>query len=251
MNNKRPKITIITITYNSEATISETIQSVVSQNYDDLEYIIIDGGSVDNTLGIANGYRDKIARVISEPDEGISDAFNKGIRLATGEIIGIINSDDLLADNALNCIASVYSPTIDVYSGNVLFFGGKRKDRISKPDTCFDKLKLQYGVAHPGRFIRKDAYEKWGMYSIDLKYKMDIDLLVRFYRKGACFYHIDQTLAKFRLGGTTSTPIAKKKRDYFLFVTRNGWSKTQFWYIWIEALLKDAIKRCVALFGMI
>ena len=90
---KRPKISIVTITYNSEAIVEETIKSVISQDYPDLEYIIIDGGSKDNTLAVVDKYRDRIAKVVSEPDEGISDAFNKGIRNATGDIVGIINSD--------------------------------------------------------------------------------------------------------------------------------------------------------------
>ena len=148
----------MTITYNSEATLEETIKSIVSQYYDNLEYLIIDGGSKDKTLEIVNKYRDKIAVVVSEPDKGISDAFNKGIKKATGEIIGIINSDDFLMPNALETIAKHYDSTVDVYSGNVLFWNEDTGDEYSSiPDIKFDKLKLQYGVAHPARFIRKSA----------------------------------------------------------------------------------------------
>ena len=100
------KISIITITYNSEKTLENTIKSVIGQNYDDLEYIIIDGGSKDGTLKIAEQYKKYISVIVSEPDNGISDAFNKGISHATGELIGIINSDDMLADGALKTIAS-------------------------------------------------------------------------------------------------------------------------------------------------
>ena len=100
-----PKISIITITFNSEKTLEETIESVLSQNYPNLEYLIIDGGSSDGTLEIVKRYKDKIDFVISEPDRGISDAFNKGIRYATGEIVGIINSDDLLLPDALHKVA--------------------------------------------------------------------------------------------------------------------------------------------------
>ena len=167
MNKTAPKISIITITYNSENTIEDTINSVVSQKYDNLEYLIIDGGSTDHTLDIVNKYRDKIAVVISEPDKGISDAFNKGIRNATGEIIGIINSDDILMIGALSCIANNYKPSIDVYSGNVLFwFENTGKEYSVKPEITFDKLKLQYSVAHPGRFIRKSAKRRAEMLQI-------------------------------------------------------------------------------------
>ena len=112
-----PLISVVTITFNSEKTVEETIRSVVSQDYPNLEYIIIDGGSTDSTLQIVDRYRDRIALVQSEPDKGISDAFNKGILKASGEIIGIINSDDLLSEGALKAIADNYDPSIDVYSG--------------------------------------------------------------------------------------------------------------------------------------
>ena len=100
MKNLNPKISLITISYNSKKHIEDTILSVTTQNYDNYEYIIIDGASTDGTLDIINKYQDKITTIITEPDKGISDAFNKGIRLCTGDIIGIINSDDILLPGA-------------------------------------------------------------------------------------------------------------------------------------------------------
>ena len=102
------KISIITITYNSERTVEETLKSVISQAYPNLEYIIVDGASKDKTLDVVAKYKDSIARIISEPDKGIADAFNKGIRMATGDLIGIINSDDLLLPGALRKMAESY-----------------------------------------------------------------------------------------------------------------------------------------------
>lgn len=251
MNNYHPKISIVTITYNSEATLEETIKSVVSQDYDNLEYLIIDGGSKDHTLDIVNKYRDKIAVVVSEPDKGISDAFNKGIRHASGEIIGIINSDDFLLPGALTTIAEHYDPSVDVYSGNVVFWNEDTGDEESSiPEISFDKLKLQYGVAHPSRFIRKDAYEKYGMYGLDFRYNMDIDLLCRFYKNGAKFIHVDRDLAKFRMGGTTADNIYKKKGDYIKFVENYGGSKWDFRKIWAKAIIKyNMIKLSTTIFG--
>ena len=244
MNN--PKISIITITFNSEKTLEETILSVINQEYSNLEYLIIDGGSKDHTLDVVEKYRDRISFVISEPDKGISDAFNKGIKYATGEIIGIINSDDLLMPNALHSIAKEYDPSVDVYSGDLLFFNtDTNKTFRTTPELNFDKLKLQYGVAHPSRFIRKDAYERYGTYAVDLRYKMDIDLLVRFYKHGAKFKYINEVLAMFRMGGATSDSITKKKKDYMNFVLRNGWSKFDFYMIWTMALLKHYAKKIV------
>ncbi len=246
-----PKISIITISYNSEKTIEETIQSIVSQEYPNLEYLIIDGGSKDKTLDIVEKYRDKISVVISEPDKGISDAFNKGIQHATGEIVGIINSDDILLPGALQSIADAYDTNIDVYSGNVLFWDDNNNNTcISKPDIDFSKLKLQYGVAHPSRFIRKDAYEKWGGYDLRFRYNMDTNLLCRFYQNGAKFVHIDKELTKFRMGATTADPIYKKKEDYRLFVECYGGTDKDFKRIWIHAVIKyNMIRLAQCIFG--
>lgn len=249
MNN--PKISIITITFNSAKTLEETINSVIHQDYPNLEYLIIDGGSTDGTMEIVNKYKDSIAFSISEPDRGISDAFNKGIHYATGEIIGIINSDDILLDGALKAVAEHYDSSVDVYSGNLLFWNDITQETYeSKPEMTFDKLKLQYGVAHPSRFIRKDAYERFGDYMVELRYNMDIELLCRFYKKGARFIHIDKCLAKFRMGGTTADPIYKKKNDYKLFVKSFGCSKLAFYWIWMQAVIKyNLIKLGYFIFG--
>lgn len=247
----QPKISIITITYNSAKTVEEAIKSVVSQGYPNLEYLIIDGASKDDTLEIVNKYKDQIALIQSEPDKGISDAFNKGIKKAIGEIIGIINSDDILLPGALQTIADAYDPNIDVYSGNVLFWNDSNgMTCISKPDIYFGKLKLQYGIAHPSRFIRKDAYERFGLYDIRFRYCMDSNLLCRFFLKGAKFIHIDQELTKFRMGATTADSIYKKKEDYRLFVQCYGGSDWDFKKIWAHAVFKyNMIKLSQLLFG--
>lgn len=246
-----PKISIITISYNSAKTIEETILSIIGQGYPNLEYLIIDGNSKDNTLDIVEKYRDKISVVISEPDKGISDAFNKGIQHASGEIVGIINSDDILLPGALQSIAEAYDPNVDVYSGNVLFWNDTNgKTCISKPELDFGKLKLQYGVAHPSRFIRKDAYERFGLYDLRFRYNMDTNLLCRFYQKGAKFVHIDKELTKFRMGATTADPIYKKKEDYRLFVECYGGTDKDFKRIWTHAVIKyNMIRLAQSIFG--
>lgn len=238
-----PYISIITITYNSGNTLEQTIKSVLSQDYGNFEYVIIDGGSKDNTLQIVEKYRSRISTVVSEPDKGISDAFNKGIRNSKGEIIGIINSDDILMPGTLKAIANNYDPSIDVYSGNLLFWNDTN-DKVIKcvPDLKFEGFRLQYKVAHPSRFIRKDAYDRYGFYAIDLRYKMDIDLLYRFYSNGAKFKYIDYDMAKFRMGGATSDSILKKKNDFRLFVLRNGGTVLQFYIIWTKAIIKHILK---------
>ena len=246
-----PKISVITISFNSEATLEETIRSVTSQDYPALEYVIIDGGSTDGTLEIIRKYQDRIQVVVSEPDRGISDAFNKGVARATGEIVGIVNSDDILLPGALQKVAESYQPQVDVYSGWIMFWNQETNETFpSYPDIAFDRLKLQYRVAHPARFIRRDAYERFGLYREDLRYMMDIELLCRFYKQGARFMLIDSPLAMFRIGGTTNDSIYKKKEDYRAFVQSFGGSSWDFRRIWMQAVIKyNLIQWGYRLFG--
>ena len=233
------KISIITITFNSEKTLEETIQSIISQEYDNLEYLIIDGGSKDGTMSIVGKYRDKIAFVVSEPDKGICDAFNKGIAHATGDVIGIINSDDILLPGALKTIASCYSPEIDIYSGNVLMWNDQTgQTYIRKPDLEYKGINKSFKACHPARFIARKAYEKYGTYSLEFRYCMDVDLLIRFLRGGAKCIHIDKELTQFRIGATSSDTVLKKKKDTEALVRNNGGSKFVFWRIWIRNVFK-------------
>ena len=238
MNNSI-KISIITITFNSENTLEETIQSVVTQGYDNLEYLIIDGGSNDGTMSIVDKYRDKIAFVVSEPDKGICDAFNKGIAHATGDILGIINSDDILLPGALETVANHYSTETDVYSGNVLMWNDQTgQTYIRKPDIEFKGLRKSFKACHPGRFIARKAYEKYGNYSLEFRYCMDVDLLIRFLRNGAKCIHIDKELTKFRIGATSSDSVLKKKKDTEALVRNNGGTRLDFWWIWLRTVFK-------------
>ena len=233
-----PKISIITITYNSEKTLEETIKSVISQEYDNLEYLIIDGGSTDHTLDIVNKYRENIDIFVSEPDNGISDAFNKGIQKATGEIIGIINSDDILLPKALLTISEYYTPDIDIYSGNVLMWNDETNQTyVRKPDMEYKGVKQRFKACHPARFITRKAYKKYGTYSLEYSYCMDVDLLIRFYRHGAKAIHIEKLLVKFRIGATSSDSVFKKKSDIYKIVINNNGSKWDFYCKWTKCVI--------------
>ena len=220
----QPKISVITITYNSESTVEETIKSVVSQDYANYEYIIIDGGSKDNTLSIVDKYRDKIAKVVSEPDKGISDAFNKGIRNATGDIVGIINSDDILLPGALKAVADAYEEGTGVYRGNVFIWESASDTRIQAvPSMKFPLHTFKKRiVCHPGTFVAKWAYEKYGLYKTHFRFMMDVDLLIRFYEAGVKFKYVPTELAMFRLGGVTSSSFLKKTDELNSLYRENG-----------------------------
>lgn len=226
---KKPKISIITITYNSEKTLEDTILSVISQSYQNIEYLIIDGKSTDNTLRIVEKYKDHIDFVLSEKDNGISDAFNKGIAHATGEIIGILNSDDLLLPNAIAKIAEHYEPGIDIYRGNIYIWNdvtGAKKKEI--PSMKFPVWNIFPKVAHQGTFITKAAYLQYGSYDTQFKFMMDLNLLTKLYHNKAKFKYVDADIALFRLGGLTATKIQAKADEIKKYMYTNGGTHLNF-----------------------
>lgn len=214
------------------------------QDYDNLEYLIIDGGSKDKTLEIVEKYRDKIDVVVSEPDKGISDAFNKGIEHSTGEIIGIINSDDLLLPNALRTVADNYKKNVDVYRGNTVLWDPEKNTYLStRPTMEFSIWKSIKSVCHQSTFIRKDAYEKYGKYDIEFKYMMDSDVLRRFANCGARFEYINKDLAVFRQGGVTSDDWRKKLKEIRLLVIKNGGSPIIAYYRNFIFIIHNLVKK--------
>jgi len=239
------KITISTPCYNSESTIEYTIESIISQGYSNLEYNIIDGGSQDNTLKIVEKYSGYIHKVVSEKDNGISDAFNKGVKYAEGELIGNINSDDLLLPGALEVIANAILDDTDVIYGN-----GVRlyEDGTTKPYNCLsiENLYNCMALVHPAVFVRRRCYEKYGLF--DLKYKscMDRDLLLRMYHGGAKFQYIDKPLICYRMGGASDQNFFKytmpEKREISI---KYGMPKWKANYIYIMDFVKFNILKII------
>lgn len=229
------KISVVTVSYNSSKTIEQTILSVIKQNYSDLEYIIIDGGSKDGTLEIIEKYRDRINTVVSEPDNGISDAFNKGIKLATGEIVVLINSDDFLNENAIKNVAKFIeeNPNYDVYYGNTIVFSEKDEmNYVYKPSENLSDFPLYFIPSHPSMFIAASAYKKYGYYDEDVRRAMDFELLSKMYLNGAKYKYMDIDTTWFRLGGVSNTDVSLTCAESIDIAVRNGVkkSKAQFWY---------------------
>lgn len=248
----KPTISIVTICYNSQSTLEETICSVLEQNYLNLDYVIIDGGSTDGTLNIIKRYENKLGYYCSEPDQGISDAFNKGIERAKGDLIGIINSDDILLPGALQAVAEAYEDNVDVYRANVIIrnketgFTGR-----DIPSMKFPLMPFFVNVDHQGTFVTRNAYKKWGKYDLNFRYMMDHDFLTRCYQGGACFKYISYDVAEFRLGGVSTASILDKKYDIEHIVLNNGGgillAKFCFFYFWSFDLIK---RLYIALFGL-
>lgn len=205
------KISIITATYNSGLTLRDTIRSVLSQSYPDIEYIIIDGGSKDNTLEIINKYKDKIAKVISEPDKGIYDAMNKGIRMATGDIVGILNSDDFFTSTNVieNIVKAFESNDIDAVFGDIHFV---KPDNLNKSvryysSSIFRPSLFRFGFmpAHPSFYVKRICYEKYGLYDLNYKIASDYDLLIRFlYINKITYKYLNIDFVTMRMGGAST-----------------------------------------------
>lgn len=247
---KNIKITVVTVSYNSEKTIEDTINSVLGQNYVNLDYVIIDGCSTDATMDIVNRYRPYLGTVISEKDKGISDAFNKGIKHAKGEIIVMINSDDVMMPEALQHIAEAYDGKHDIYCGNVLLENPKTGFRCREiPSTKFPVTPFFCHVAHQGMFVTRDAYRRFGNYNVEIKYPMDLDFLMRAYRMGATFKHVNHDIACFRAGGATSNSIIKKRKDYIRIVRDNGGNSFQAYLFYSYLCLTQIVKHTINIFG--
>ena len=198
------KISIITICLNAEKTIEKTINSVISQDYSNLEYIIVDGKSSDNTIGIIKNFHDPRIRWVSEKDNGISDAFNKGINLSTGEFIGLINADDYLVPHAIKSLMNQYDGNSDVIYGNTIVDDKENGLKIIKKARNPELLKYEMPFIHQSSLVKFSAYKKYGYYSTDYKICMDYELFARFYKNGASFQYIDTYVSFFSYGGTSS-----------------------------------------------
>ena len=209
------KVSIITVCYNSEKTIRDTIRSVLSQDHDDVEYVIVDGASRDGTMAIVNEYKDSLAVVISERDQGIYDAMNKGIAAASGEIVGILNSDDFYEGNhVISDMVAAFKRDLqlDVVFGDVVFVQPDQLSRIRRHYRAghFKAWKLRFGwmPPHPGTFIKRAAYERVGGYSLQYKIAADYEMFVRLLHVNKCRYQwINRVIVRMRLGGVSTAGI--------------------------------------------
>lgn len=247
---KSPKISIITVSYNSAATIENTIKSVISQDYANKEYIIIDGKSTDGTQNIVERYSSGIDVFVSERDKGISDAFNKGIDRASGDLIVLINSDDYLLPGALSKVAQQYDGVSDLYCGNLLLWNPSTDYKcVIKPSLDFPTMPFFRRPVHQGVFVTKQLYDRLGVYDVDLHYAMDLDFLMRATRNNAKFKHLDVEIAVFRLGGATSDSIFKKRKEYVYLIRKNGGSILQAYIYYSFLVITQTLKKMLNIKG--
>lgn len=226
---------IVTVTLNSECYLEKALASVASQNYPDYEHIIVDGGSTDGTLAIICDYagRDHHVRWLSEPDNGISDAFNKGIKMARGVIVGILNSDDSYAPDSLRLVAEAVAthPECDVFHGDMVRFQGDKPLFILRPSDVAANVWHEMPLNHPATFITKLAYEKVGLFDTGLKVAMDYDLILRIFIAGFKFHYLDAILAHMRYGGVSDERSVAARREVLKITLREGYPRFKA-YAW-------------------
>lgn len=245
-SNQNLKISIITICFNSETTIEQTIKSIIRQDYANKEYIIIDGGSTDNTMKIVEKYSDNIDYYISEKDKGRSNAFNKGIAKASGDVVILINSDDFLLPGTLTEAAKMIDGSADLYCGNLILWNSNTDQRCRiMPSMNYPTLPFFKKSVHQGIFATKDIYNKLGGYDEKIKYAMDLDFLMRATKAHAKFKHIDIDIAVFKLGGATSESVLKKKKEYMYIIRKNGGSTFDSYLFYYFLVITQTIKKCL------
>jgi len=213
---KNPLVSIITVVFNGEEFIEDSIKSVVAQTYSNIEYIIIDGASTDNTLNIINKYGSKITQVVSEKDTGIYNAMNKGVALASGEIIAILNADDYYYQDSIELVVSQFEKgKADVVYGDL------RKLRVLQHKEYFKDEKPNISlieetmpIFHPSTFVKKNVYNQVGGFNEVYHLSADYDFIYRVYNAGFIFEYLDRALTVFRIGGATSSNCKTYQEGY-------------------------------------
>ena len=244
------KISIITVVYNAVDTIERTIKSVLEQDYENLEYIIIDGLSNDGTDKVIDKYRSQISNVIREQDDGIYHAMNKGIKIAKGEMIGILNADDWYEEKAISKVMKAFEDEKkDIVYGKVnLFHDNGEFEKIDKL-LPLDSLWYTMAVYHPATFVKKSVYDKIGLFNTFYKITADYDFILRCYIEKIKFSYIDEILVNFSLGGASSDSINCAKEH--IMVAKKYIKKSpnpqlvekNLEWRWQGALLNDCVKK--------
>ena len=226
------KVSIITVTYNSGKFLEECIKSVIKQSYHDIEHIIVDGKSTDNTLAIVKKYKSHIAKSISETDRGIYDAINKGMAMATGDIIGNLNSDDILVDDdVIESIVKAFEvEKVDTVYGDLEYVSAADTNKIIRiwKGKSFKRSRFRYGwmPAHPTFYIKRSLIEKFGYYQNHYYTAADYEFMARYlYKNRLTSYYLPKLIVKMRMGGQSNKNIhhrLRANRRDFLAMKKNN-----------------------------
>lgn len=255
------RISIITVTFNSGKTVRDTIDSVMRQTYRDIEHIIVDGASKDNTMQIVKEMSPLYAgrlRYVSEPDKGIYDAMNKGIRMSTGDVVGILNSDDFFtSDDVIQNVAdALAAEDVDAVYGDVHFVKGDNLKKCVRyySSKRFRPWMLRFGFipAHPSFYCRRSVYDKYGLYDLRYRTSADFDMMVRLLGENHIkTYYLSKDFVTMRMGGASTSGVASLKnvnKDIARSLKAHGIYSNQAFqalrYVWkVNELIFTKIKR--------
>ncbi len=248
----QPKVSIITVVYNGIEHLEQTIESVLGQNYDNIEYIVIDGGSTDGTVDLLQKYDKHITFWVSEPDGGIYDAMNKGIAKATGEIVGLINADDWYAKDAVANVVTAFSKSdADVVHGAMEIISEDGSSFIKDAEQELDRLSKGMLINHPTLFSKRALYKMYGGFDTSYNIVADWELMVRWWQEDAKFVDIDNCLAHFRMGGVSSEHLKRSFREKHRVRKLAGlYKKWDVYYLYdrLKSVLPASILLKVSLF---
>lgn len=249
------KVSIITSCFNRAATIRDAIESVLAQNYDNIEFIVVDGASTDGSLEIIRKYEDRISTIISEPDHGMYEAINKGIRVATGDVIGLLHSDDFFYDSGVVTRIVEYMKTMqaDFLYGNGLFVNPDKPDKIVRDwiGGSYRLWKVRHGwlPLHTTCYIRREVMYRFGLYNECYKIAADSDLLLRYLITGGLTVtYLNEYIVKMRMGGLSTDKTKRKKmwdEDLSVYASHGlsptitklekmAWKLPQFLLAWLK-----------------
>lgn len=218
-------ISVITAVFNRAATIGQAIESVFAQDYPEVEHLVIDGGSTDGTLDVVNAHRHGRMQVVSEPDHGIYDALNKGIAAATGDVVGLMHSDDFFAhERVLTAVAAAFeTPGVDAVYGDLDYVFSDDTARVLRhwQAGVFTRQKLARGwmPPHPTLFLRREVFERFGRYDTSYQISADYEAILRWFGKGGIrSTYLPEVLVKMRVGGESNRSLGrilhKSREDY-------------------------------------
>lgn len=240
-------ISIVTVCLNARDDVQVTMDSVLQQKHSEKEYIVVDGGSIDGTQDIIAGCP-AVTRWISEHDEGISDAFNKGLELCRGDVIAFLNAGDWYSSEAVSVVAKIFDQEdADVVHGKLAFWKEGQIANVMK--GAAEKLELEMSVNHPAVFIRKQAYEEVGGYSKDLVYAMDYDLLLRLKLAGKKFVYADIVLTNMQGGGVSDVKWWKAYNEVRKIKTKHLGRSAQNWLYLLYQIARTGTRRLLERLG--
>ncbi len=213
------KISLITVVYNGAAFIRDCIDSVVGQTYDTIEYIIVDGGSTDGTIDIVRSYGDKVSRFISERDNGLYDAMNKGIGMATGDVVGILNADDFYPHaNVIRDVMALFRQSqCDAVYGDIVYVDRLNTEKVTRywKSGPFRPNAFLWGwmPGHPSFFVKRTLYEQHGLFRLDMTSAADYELMLRFIHKHrATLAYLNEVIVVMRAGGVSNASVGNRLR---------------------------------------